>query len=208
MLSATKTSASLIEAVSEDRVKLCGHNKSVRFLNEEGVCKQGKAMRQHPKGGQFPQTGPVVENVGKITEIIEIDRKVSSRSITQELKINHETVLNYFRKAGFKKKLDVWKAHQLTPKNMMGRIFTCEALAKRNEIDPCLKRMGTTDEKWVPNDSIVRKRSWSKRGEVAQTVTKSGLITRKVLPGAEWGHNGHFFHPYNVWHQLPKKGHG
>ncbi|GFU92517.1 histone-lysine N-methyltransferase SETMAR [Trichonephila clavipes] len=74
---------------------------------------------------------PIVENVHKITEIIEVDRHVSSRSIAQELKINHKTVLNHLRKVGFKKKLHVWVPHQLTPKNMMDRTFICEALAKR-----------------------------------------------------------------------------
>ncbi|GFW94355.1 histone-lysine N-methyltransferase SETMAR [Trichonephila clavipes] len=33
---------------------------------------------------------PVVENVAKITEIIEVDRHVSCRSIVQELKIDHK----------------------------------------------------------------------------------------------------------------------
>ncbi|GFT09967.1 histone-lysine N-methyltransferase SETMAR [Trichonephila clavipes] len=66
-----------------------------------------------------PRTGrPVVENVDKITEIIEVDRHVSSRSITQELKIDHKTVLKHLREVGFKKKLDVCP-HQLTPKNVM-----------------------------------------------------------------------------------------
>ncbi|GFW11996.1 histone-lysine N-methyltransferase SETMAR [Trichonephila clavipes] len=56
-----------------------------------------------------PHTGrPVVENVDKITEIIEVDQHVSSRNIAQKLKIDHKTVLNYLRKVGFKKKLDVW----------------------------------------------------------------------------------------------------
>lgn len=60
-----------------------------------------------------PRTGrPVVENVDKVTEIIEVDRHVSSRSIAQELKIDHKTVLNHLHKAGFKKKLDVWVPHQ------------------------------------------------------------------------------------------------
>ncbi|GFT00060.1 histone-lysine N-methyltransferase SETMAR [Trichonephila clavipes] len=60
-----------------------------------------------------PRTGrPVVENVDKITEIIEIDRRVSSRSITQELKIYHKTALSHLRKIGFKKKLHVWGPHQ------------------------------------------------------------------------------------------------
>ncbi|GFX85411.1 histone-lysine N-methyltransferase SETMAR [Trichonephila clavipes] len=45
-----------------------------------------------------PRTGRhVVENFYKITEIIKIDRHVSSRSIAQDLKIDHKTVLNYLR---------------------------------------------------------------------------------------------------------------
>ncbi|GFV05129.1 histone-lysine N-methyltransferase SETMAR [Trichonephila clavipes] len=64
-----------------------------------------------------PRIGrPVIENVSKITEIIEIDRYVSRRSIAQELKIDHKTVLSHLRKVGFKKKLHVWMPHQLAPK--------------------------------------------------------------------------------------------
>ncbi|GFY04480.1 histonelysine Nmethyltransferase SETMARlike [Trichonephila clavipes] len=97
-----------------------------------------------------PRTGrPVIENVDKITETIEVDRPVSSRSIAQKLTIDHKTVLSHLRKVGFKRKLHVWVQHQLTPKNMMDRISLCEALAKRNEIDPFLKRMVTGDEKCV-----------------------------------------------------------
>ncbi|GFW28932.1 hypothetical protein TNCV_202551 [Trichonephila clavipes] len=29
-----------MNTVSEDRVKLCGYNKNVSFLNEDGVCRQ------------------------------------------------------------------------------------------------------------------------------------------------------------------------
>ncbi|GFT59637.1 histone-lysine N-methyltransferase SETMAR [Trichonephila clavipes] len=100
----------------------------------------------------------VVENIDKITEIIENDWHLDS-----------------------KKKFDVWVSHQLTPKNMMDRISICEALTKRNEIDPFLKRMVTGDEKWVRYENIVRKRLWPKRGEAAQTVAKPGLPTRKAL---------------------------
>ncbi|GFX03836.1 mariner transposase [Trichonephila clavipes] len=53
---------------------------------------------------------------------------------------------------------------------MMDRISIFEALAKRNEINLFLKRMMTGDEKWVIYYNIVRKRSWSKCGEAAQTV--------------------------------------
>ncbi|GFX62624.1 histone-lysine N-methyltransferase SETMAR [Trichonephila clavipes] len=45
-----------------------------------------------------PRTGrPVVEYVDKTTEIIDIDRYVSNRSIAQEPKIDHKTVLSHLR---------------------------------------------------------------------------------------------------------------
>ncbi|GFW97788.1 histone-lysine N-methyltransferase SETMAR [Trichonephila clavipes] len=100
---------------------------------------------------------PVVENVDNITEIIEVDRLVSSRSISQGLMIDHKTVLIHLRKVEFKKKLHVWVPHQLTPKHMMDRISICEALSKRNKINPFLKRMVAGDEKWVTYRNIVRK---------------------------------------------------
>ncbi|GFV89854.1 histone-lysine N-methyltransferase SETMAR [Trichonephila clavipes] len=79
---------------------------------------------------------PAIENVDKITEIIEVERHASSRGITaQELKIDHKKVLSHLSKVELKKKLIVWVPHQLTPKNMMYRISICEALAKRNAID-------------------------------------------------------------------------
>ncbi|GFW02033.1 histone-lysine N-methyltransferase SETMAR [Trichonephila clavipes] len=98
---------------------------------------------------------PVVEIVDKITEIIKVDRHVNSRSIAQEQKIDYKTVLSHLREVGFKKKLHVWVPHQLSPKNMMDQISISEALTKRNEIDPFLKRMVIGDEKWVTYYNIV-----------------------------------------------------
>ncbi|GFU43341.1 histone-lysine N-methyltransferase SETMAR [Trichonephila clavipes] len=91
------------------------------------------------KGLPLPVGMPVVNNVNKITEMIELDWHVSNRSIAQELKINHKTVLNHLHKAGFKKKLGVWMLRQLTQKNMMACISICEALTKRKEINRFLK---------------------------------------------------------------------
>ncbi|GFT83837.1 hypothetical protein TNCV_639271 [Trichonephila clavipes] len=51
---------------------------------------------------------PVIENVYKTTEIIEVERHISSLDITQELKIEHRTVSNHLHKAGLKKKLHMY----------------------------------------------------------------------------------------------------
>ncbi|GFU92760.1 hypothetical protein TNCV_2275071 [Trichonephila clavipes] len=69
---------------------------------------------------------------------------------------------------------------------MMGQISFCKDMAKRNEIDPFLKRMVTGDEKWVTYENIVRKRSWSKCSVAAQTVAKPGLTARKALLYIWW----------------------
>ncbi|GFX17936.1 mariner transposase [Trichonephila clavipes] len=72
----------------------------------------------------------------------------------------------------------------------MDQITICETLAKWNEIFPFLKRMVTGDEKWDKYNNTVRKQSWSKRGEAAQTLAKPGLTSRKVLLCIWWERKG------------------
>ncbi|GFY11666.1 histone-lysine N-methyltransferase SETMAR [Trichonephila clavipes] len=129
----------------------CNPAKSYCHLHDTANDKRIFDVKDAPRTGR-----PVVENVDKITEIIEVDQHVSSRSIARELKIDQKSVLNHLRKIVFKKKLHVWVPQRLTRKNMMDRISICEALAKRNEIDPFLKRMMIGDEKWVTCYNIVR----------------------------------------------------
>ncbi|GFX62227.1 histone-lysine N-methyltransferase SETMAR [Trichonephila clavipes] len=50
--------------------------------------------------------------------------------------------------------------------------------------------MVTRDAKWVMCDNIVRKQSWSKRGEAPQTIDKPGLTARKVLLCIWWNWKG------------------
>ena len=61
----------------------------------------------------------------------------------------------------------------------MDRINICDTLLKRNEIEPFLKRMIT--EKWITYDNPTRKKSWTKKGEKAQVIAKSGLTRKKVM---------------------------
>ncbi|GFX61295.1 histone-lysine N-methyltransferase SETMAR [Trichonephila clavipes] len=58
---------------------------------------------------------------------------------------------------------------------MMARISICEALDKRKEIDPSLKRMVTGYEKWVTYDNTVRKQSWSNRDLYCQQLDRLKL---------------------------------
>lgn len=65
------------------------------------------------KDGNFdvkdaPRSGrPTTDKVDQILQRIHDDPSISSRQIAKELNINHTTVLNYLRKAGYTKKTDV-----------------------------------------------------------------------------------------------------
>ena len=89
---------------------------------------------------------PVTEKVDEIVQLIEQDH-VSCQEIANALRINHVTVWNHLKKAGYAKKLDVWVPHELTQKNLIDRISISETLLKRNEINPFLKQIITGDEK-------------------------------------------------------------
>jgi len=71
----------------------------------------------------------------------------------------------------------------------MDRIFICESLLKRNEIESFFKRL-ITGEKWIMYDNNVRKRSWSKQDEAPQTVAKPRLTPRKVMLYVWWDWKG------------------
>ncbi|XP_037915035.1 histone-lysine N-methyltransferase SETMAR-like [Hermetia illucens] len=109
-----------------------------------------------------PRIGrPILVETDEIVEIIKVDRHVSIRSIAQELGKDDKTVWNHLQKIGFQKKLNVWVPHELTEKNLLDRINACDALLKRNEFDPFLKRIVTGDEKWFTYENLKRKRSMS-----------------------------------------------
>ncbi|GFY10769.1 putative DD34D transposase [Trichonephila clavipes] len=62
--------------------------------------------------------------------------------------------------------------------------------------------MVTGDDKCITYDNIVRKQSWSKRGEGAQTVSKPGLTSRKVLL-CIWGNwEGKNYYELLLYHQT------
>ena len=50
--------------------------------------------------------------------------------------------------------------------------------------------MVTGDEKWVIYENNRQKRSWSKRGEPAQTIAKPGLTAKKVILCVWWDWKG------------------
>lgn len=77
---------------------------------------------------------------------------------------------------------------------MMDRINICNALLKRNEIEPFLKRVITGDEKWVTYDIRKRQRSWVRDDELSQAFAKPRLTAKKMMLCVWWNWKGIVHH--------------
>ncbi|CAH2103465.1 unnamed protein product [Euphydryas editha] len=134
-----------------------------------------------------PRSGrPVTEKVDEILQLMEQDRHASCQEIAEALNINHMTVWNHLKRAGYEKKLDIWVLHELMQRNLIDRITISEMLLKRNETEPFLKRIITGDDKWAKYENIKRKRLLSKAGNPPQTTSKPGLSANKVMLSVWW----------------------
>lgn len=129
---------------------------------------------------------PMETSDDQIKSIIEIDRHVTVREIAGQLQISKTAASRHLVRLGYVKKLDIWIPHQLSKNHLMQRFNICDMLLKRNMTDPFLKRLITGDEKWITYNNVIRKRSWSKRGESSQTTPKAETHQKKVMLSIWW----------------------
>ena len=105
----------------------------------------------------------------------------TTQEVVEKLNISHTCVERYLKQLGYVNKLDIWVPHKLNKIQLTKRISICDSLSKHNETDPFLKRIITGNEKWIVYDNVVRKRSWSKRDEPAQSTSKADIHQKKVM---------------------------
>ncbi|XP_076764836.1 histone-lysine N-methyltransferase SETMAR-like [Xylocopa sonorina] len=130
-----------------------------------------------------PRSGrPVEADKDAIKALVDANRRITTREIGERLNLSNSTVYGHLKGMGLTSKLDVWVPHVLTERNLCRRVDACDSLLKRQENDPFLKRIITGDEKWVVYNNVKRKRSWSRKDEPAQSVSKANIHQKKLLP--------------------------
>ncbi|GBP03703.1 Histone-lysine N-methyltransferase SETMAR [Eumeta japonica] len=120
-------------------------------------------VKDKPRSGR-----PVTEKVDGILEKVQ-DQHISSYDIVEKLGIEHKN-LNSIEKARHPKKPDTWIPHELTERNLMNCVLICDSLLKCNETEPFLKRLITSDEKWITYDKNVQKRSFNELLPPGKTI--------------------------------------
>ncbi|XP_046828276.1 histone-lysine N-methyltransferase SETMAR-like [Vespa crabro] len=123
---------------------------------------------------------PVEADKDTIKALVDANRRITTREIGERLNLSNSTVYDHLKGLGLTSKLDILVPHVLTERNFCRRVDVCDSFLKRHENDPFLKRIITGDEKWVVYNNVKRKRSWSKKDEQAQSISKAN-IHQKML---------------------------
>ncbi|XP_035233552.1 histone-lysine N-methyltransferase SETMAR-like [Stegodyphus dumicola] len=100
----------------------------------------------------------VTENVDEILLLVEQNWHTSCQEIAEAHNINQMIVWDHLKRADYRKNLAIWVPHELAQRNVIDRITMSEILLKRNKTEPFLKRIITSDEKWVKCENIKHKR--------------------------------------------------
>lgn len=117
--------------------------------------------------------------------------------------VSNSTFHDLLKRLGFSSKLYIWV---LTKRNLCRRVDFCDLLLNGQENDLFLKRIISTDNKWIIYNNAIRKNSWSKKVWIAlvfggilkesffftftrNTQRNGGTTTRLVLRGDVWRPN-------------------
>ncbi|GFV22487.1 histone-lysine N-methyltransferase SETMAR, partial [Trichonephila clavipes] len=114
---------------------------------------------------------PVEAEKDAIKALVDANRRITTREIGLRLNLSNLTVYDHWKGLGLSSKRNVWFPHVLTERNLCRRIDVCDSLLKRHENYPFLKRIITGD----------KKKSWSKKDEPAQIISKADIHQKKVM---------------------------
>ena len=93
-----------------------------------------------------------------LSDLLSSDHFLSSREMAETLHASHTTILFHLRDLGKTLKYGRWLPHELSESNKLSRFTVASSLLSRNLIHPFLKRIVTSDEKWIQYDNSVSKR--------------------------------------------------
>ncbi|XP_046836130.1 histone-lysine N-methyltransferase SETMAR-like [Vespa crabro] len=128
-----------------------------------------------------PRSGrPVEADKDTIKTLVVANRRITTREIGERLNLSNSTVYDHLKGLGLTSRLDIWIPHVITERNLCRRVDVYDSFLKRHENDPFLKRIITGNEKWVVYNNDKRKRSWSKKDESAQSISKANIHQKKL----------------------------
>ncbi|XP_046837226.1 histone-lysine N-methyltransferase SETMAR-like [Vespa crabro] len=143
-----------------------------------------------------PRSGrPVKVDKDTIKALVDANREthVTTCEIGERLNLSNSNVYDHLKGLSLTSKLNIWVPHVLRERNLCRRVDVCDSLLKRHENDTFLMRIITGDEKWVVYNNVKHKRSWSKKDEPDQSISKANIHQKKVMLSVWWDFKGIVF---------------
>jgi len=130
----------------------------------------------------------------ELEALLDEDPCQTLKELAESLDVGVSTISERLNAMGMIQKQGNWVPHELKPRDVERRFFTCEQLLQRHKRKGFLHRIVTGDEKWIHYDNPKLKKYRAKRGESVPSTSKStskrDIHGSKVLLCIWWDQEG------------------
>ena len=129
----------------------------------------------------------------KIEKLLDEDRHLSTRRISEMLGVSHITVGDHLKAMGKKYLCNKWVPHKLSTENKLTRVNICNSLLLKYEENNFLSQLVTCDETWVnwQNEGFGSlNRSWQGAGDTTTVPRRTSMTTKKHMVSVFWDCKG------------------
>jgi histone-lysine N-methyltransferase SETMAR len=143
------------------------------------------SLDDEPRSGRPPTIDPEV-----VRQAAEANPCTSTRILSAELGCSNATVHRKLTELDMVNRRCRVIPHELTPDQAQRRVDVCRQLLERRFGARDLRRIVTSDEKWIFYRNPDTRNQWTKRGVARQPVAKHGRFENKVMLCVWWNSEG------------------
>lgn len=133
---------------------------------------------------------PITTDFGSIRNAVEANPSTSTRRLSDELGIPKTSVLRHLHSMDKVNRCCRQIPHDLTESQMKLRMETCQKLIANPFDHRFIRRIVTSDEKWVYLDNPNRHNQWLNRRQLSEQVPKRERFSKKLLLCVWWNFEG------------------
>lgn len=130
----------------------------------------------------------------ELESLLDEDPCQTLKELATSLNVTQAAVSLRLKAMGMIQKHGNWLPHELTPRDVERRFFTCEQLLQRQKRKGFLHRIVTGDEKWIHYDNPTPKKYRARRGEprpsTSTSTPKQDIHGSKVMLCIWWDQKG------------------
>lgn len=133
---------------------------------------------------------PVKFEDADLEALLDQDSCQTEEQLAESLGVTQQAISHRLKALGMIQKQGNWIPHELKPRDIERRLFTCEQLLQRHNRKGFLHRIVTGDEKWIFYYSPKRRKSWDKPGHAPASTAKLNIHAEKLMLCIWWDQFG------------------